>query len=397
MKRKRKSSSSSSTTSSSSSSSSSTSSSSNSSHEESDEPVYKKSKMTCSIAPRLLHLDTFRYMSKFLDPLSLTHLCQACPAWSIEIFNRKQTFIWEEQAQYLHDQYAHEDAAATTRQDYQTLYNQVKESKQKENYKWLVHLFTVKGCDLCQKPNIRKVYPSYKVRMCEDCLHKNTISEYNLMTKYHVNLSLLTGCRSNVGRLLHRRGSLRWSYLSNPKYYWIQDVDKVLAQEGVLTIAEKQQASENIKLVEVARLKALADQREEKKLLRVKRMCKVWSTLIKLETFQQQVLQAGGVIWTRRQIKQYAKEWLNKKKPRRNYYRYHMNQQVEPEPPVPPQEKVAKWLYYQSSKQHFKHKSKQENAQAIKKDFARMLERKNETLVGLEWESPDSEIEQKQE
>lgn len=90
-----------------------------------------------------------------------------------------------------------------------------------KNPKKCLLLYSLIGCQFCQKARIRKIYEEFQVRCCKDCLYNKTISDYNLKTNYLVDKSKVNNLPSITTDMWNRKiGSYTLIF------YWIDDVEE---------------------------------------------------------------------------------------------------------------------------------------------------------------------------
>lgn len=133
------------------------------------------------------------------------------------------------------------------------------------SYKEQLRLYGSNGCQFCCAPRIRKVYPMFKVRCCEKCLHEKSINEYYLRTKYKIPGSVLDRCRSRRVQLYNRSGYY------DADYIWIEDVVAIVGnlddyrdaqvkiireqeEEEILAYLESMKSKTSVTLDDVKRL-----------------------------------------------------------------------------------------------------------------------------------------------
>lgn len=90
-----------------------------------------------------------------------------------------------------------------------------------------LRLLSMCGCMTCGKARIRKVYWQFRRRLCEDCLHANTVSESKLMDCGIDSQQFQGRLPSNTGNLWT---NFRGSY--EVTFYWIEDVQTWCKEEG---------------------------------------------------------------------------------------------------------------------------------------------------------------------
>lgn len=123
------------------------------------------------------------------------------------------------------------------------------------SYKDQLCLYGSNGCQFCCAPRIRKVYPMFKVRCCEKCLHEKTINEYYLRTKYKIPGSILDRCRSRRVQLYNRSGYY------DADYIWIEDVVAIVGnlddyREAQVKIIREQEEQEILAYLESIKSKS---------------------------------------------------------------------------------------------------------------------------------------------
>jgi hypothetical protein len=101
-----------------------------------------------------------------------------------------------------------------------------------------LELFGRIGCQLCGKARIRKVYVEYGVRCCTDCLHANTISDYQLDDKYSIsNFHFLRNVRQRTVSM-YNPSARAWSRSYEATFYWKTDVEDAVRTEFDCTLEQ---------------------------------------------------------------------------------------------------------------------------------------------------------------
>lgn len=103
-----------------------------------------------------------------------------------------------------------------------------------------LQLYADHGCQLCNKPRYKKVYPEYGVRCCQDCLFKNTISEHKLRINYKLKtLGFLQSARKRKVKMYNLYAHV-YSYgsLNETIFYWKDDVDAIMLEKHNCTLRE---------------------------------------------------------------------------------------------------------------------------------------------------------------
>ncbi len=123
-----------------------------------------------------------------------------------------------------------------------------------------------RGCELCGKARIRKVYP-FGIRCCESCLHANTICSYKLSNE-------LQDIPLNFNEATF------WSKWQGPfsaRFYWISQVDAYVKREyNVDSLqAYEEKAREDAKIrnelaYQAARIQRAVTDQEEKRMKSLK-------------------------------------------------------------------------------------------------------------------------------
>jgi hypothetical protein len=108
---------------------------------------------------------------------------------------------------------------------YEQLFLQQKKGKPDPDlsFKDQIKLYGSIGCELCNKPRIRKVYSEYGVRCCTDCLYANTVNEYRLGEDYFIPKSLVRNCRYRTVDM-YNPYSRAYSRDYTTNFYWTPDV-----------------------------------------------------------------------------------------------------------------------------------------------------------------------------
>ena len=103
-----------------------------------------------------------------------------------------------------------------------------------------------KGCQLCKKPRIRKVYSEFAVRCCEECLHANTLSNWRLVNDYMIDKNILQKL-PNIKQTMYSRGYGTYTLL----FYWKDDVRAVIGKDCEQYRLEQLEAYKKEKTVEL--------------------------------------------------------------------------------------------------------------------------------------------------
>ncbi|CAI2164738.1 5864_t:CDS:1 [Funneliformis geosporum] len=87
--------------------------------------------------------------------------------------------------------------------------------------KYCILLFE-RGCQICKKPKIRKVYWAFRVRCCRECLLKYTKSEYRILQELKISPMILYGLAYTTHCFWNK-----WNGEFPVKFYWISQVEKM--------------------------------------------------------------------------------------------------------------------------------------------------------------------------
>jgi hypothetical protein len=158
----------------------------------------------------LIHLTTF------LEPEETLYLSQTQKLWHHQTLAANNVKVWKPLAD--------------------TIYvNNLESDSKPARYKRIVQLISYNGCQSCKKPRIRKVIWQFMCRMCQDCLYKNTISDYSV-TAYCDNRSseILNGLPFTRRTLWNKHVG---SY--GLKFYWRESINAELRKRNIMTIQEK--------------------------------------------------------------------------------------------------------------------------------------------------------------
>jgi hypothetical protein len=95
-------------------------------------------------------------------------------------------------------------------------------------------LFVERGCQICKKPKIRKVYWAFRVRCCKECLMKHTKSLYRITDELRISPMVLYGL-AYVTHVFWTRRNGEFPV----KFYWLSKVKEMDKEYKALPPSER--------------------------------------------------------------------------------------------------------------------------------------------------------------
>jgi hypothetical protein len=160
-------------------------------------------------------------ITTFLEPKDALALSRINKIWS-ENLCRKNVFVWKQILLYMISDTSNISEL-----------NNIPFTP--NNYKAYIALHCDIGCELCGKPRIRKVTTEFHRRLCKECLHSNTISDYAL--KCH-DLKISDFIESNIPHTTVDMWGGKYVKMYTLKFFWKDDVNKVILNKYHKTFDE---------------------------------------------------------------------------------------------------------------------------------------------------------------
>ncbi|CAG8641924.1 12820_t:CDS:1 [Funneliformis mosseae] len=149
--------------------------------------------------------EIFVYICKFLRPIDLISLSKVCKLY--------HNYLCSD------DVHSTEDIWKFSRENHEGMTLIPPEGMNERKY---CMLLVERGCQICKKPKIRKIYWAFRVRCCRECLLKHTKSEYRILQELKISPVILYGLAYTTHCFWNK-----WNGEFPVKFYWLSQVEKM--------------------------------------------------------------------------------------------------------------------------------------------------------------------------